>query len=221
MLKTKAGSILSKTALSAIILAGILARAGLFSQSLQLQTLYSFTTISNAFVLVVTTVTIVKITATGGFGPKFAKVRTIALMAILLTGLLYHFLLLPEKLATYPSYDVFAFGNIATHYIAPLGMFAEWLLFDEKGRIGKWMPLAFTVIPLFYFIAASIYGAVGPTIPGKETSYVYFFMDWGKLGAAGVLAWMALLLAGVLCLTYGIYFLDRGLAKRTAGKSSF
>lgn len=220
MNKKTIASLAYKTLLSLIILAGILMRAGLFSQSLQLQTLYSFTTISNFFVLAATATTIAKIAATGGFCQTLANLRTIALMAILLTGLIYHFLLLPEKQATYLDYNVFAFGNIATHYIAPIGMLLDWLLFDEKGRIGKWIPLAFTAVPLLYFVAASVYGALGPNIPGKDTSYVYFFMDWGKLGAAGVLAWAALLLAGVLCLTYGIYFLDRFLAKRAAGKSS-
>jgi len=208
-------SVTYRFVLTIVILPAILDRAGIFSGNLQLHTLYSFTTISNGYIMLVTLITVfITFSSAESIGLKISRLRTIGVMMILMTGLIYHFILLPQKIAENLNYQVFTYGNIVAHYIAPIGMFMDWLLFDRKGRINKWEPLIYTSVPVVYFIIASIYGYYGSTIPNKETSYVYFFMDWGKLGIAGVMKWVLLILICILCLAYLIYFIDYSLAKR-------
>lgn len=209
--------ILWRIVFSVVILTAILDRAGIFSGVLQLQTLYSFTSISGAYILVITLITLLStILFNGNVSERITKARAIGVMMIIITGLVYHFVLLPEKIAENPIYQVFTYGNIGAHYITPICMFMDWLLFDEKGKISKREPLICSVVPFAYFVIFSIYGYYGPTIPGKDTSYVYFFMDWENLGSVGVIKWAVFLLICILCLTYLVYFIDRTLAKKKA-----
>jgi len=209
--------ILWRIVFSVVILTAILDRAGIFSGVLQLQTLYSFTSISGTYILAITLITLLStILFNGNVSERVSKARAIGVMMMIITGLVYHFVLLPEKIAENPFYQVFTYGNIGAHYITPICMFADWLLFDEKGKISKWEPLICSVVPFAYFVIFSIYGYYGATISGKDTSYVYFFMDWGNLGAVGVIKWAVFLLICILCLTYLVYFIDHTLAKKKA-----
>ena len=208
-------SVLWRIIFSVIIITAILDRAGIFSDRSQLQTLFSFTSISGAYVLLITLIPLFNtILSNRNENRRISKARTIGVVVILITGLVYHFILLPEKIAENPDYQIFTYGNICAHYIIPGAMFLDWLLLDEKGKITKWEPLIYSAVPFVYFVIFSVYGYYGSAIPGKDTSYVYFFMDWGKLGVAGVVRWIFVLLIGMLCLTYFIYFIDHALAKR-------
>lgn len=208
-------SIAYELTLSAAIIAGILHRAGIFSPLLQLHTLYSFTTISNGCVMAIMLFTTVKYRLhMKEINPRLARIRYVGVILILITGLVYHFILLPEKVAENPAYQVFTFGNIVAHYIAPIGVFVDWLLFDKKGMVTKREPLICVSVPVLYFIITSLYGYFGSAIPGKGTSYVYFFMDIGALGAIGVLKWVAVIFASILVLVYSVYALDCILANK-------
>ena len=206
-------SLVWRSVFSIIVLTAILDRVGLFSGTTQLQTILSFTSISGIYVLFITLITLYgSITYREKESVIITKARTIGVMMILITGLLYHFILLPEKLAENQHYQVFSYGNIGAHYITPAGMLVDWLLFVEKGKISKWEPLICSGIPFFYFVVFSIYGYFGAAIPGKDTSYAYFFMDWERLGIARVVMWVGILLLCILCLTYFLYFIDCVLA---------
>ena len=172
-------SILFKTIFAVLITVAILLKLGVFHGTFYTYVLFSFTNISSVIVLVVTVVTIVKnIGNECNISIGLSRARTIALILILITGLVYHFVLLPQKLLENPSYDVFTFGNLMAHYIASLGMLLDWLLFDKKGRIWKKEPLVALIIPITYFLIGTVYGLLGPTIGNKNTSYAYFFMDF-------------------------------------------
>lgn len=207
-------SVIYKAVLSISILAAVIARSGIFSSTRQLQTLFSFTTLSNCYVATVALIIAYKILTSGNIGARLLRFRHIGVMMILITGLIYNLILLPQKISENPNYQIFSYGNIVTHYAAPVLTFFDWLLFDKKGSISKWEPLACTSVPFAYFVLASIYGYFGSTIPNKETSYVYFFMDWGQLGFAGVMKWVLLIFGCILALTYLVYLLDYLLAKK-------
>lgn len=207
-------SVLYKIVLSIAVLIAVLDRAGIFNVNKQLQTLYSFTTISNCYIIAIALITALKVLTSGNISSILLRFRYIGVMMILITGVIYHFILLPQKIAENPNYQIFTYGNIVAHYIAPIITFLDWLLFDKKGSITKWEPLIFTSVPLAYFVFASIYGYYGSTIPGKETSYAYFFMDWDALGFTGVMGWVFAILGCILLLTYIVYFLDYLLAKK-------
>lgn len=215
-------SLAYKLVFSALIFLGILHRAGLFSAAHQLHTLYSFTTISNACVLCLTLFAACKHRFfMGNITARFARLTYFCLMMILITGIVYHFVLLPQKIAENPAYQVFTFGNIMAHYIAPIGMLVDWLLFGQKGQLSKKDPLLLACIPLLYFVIATLYGYFGSAIPGKKTSYVYFFMDIEQLGILGVAAWVAAILIFVLLLAYLVYAFDCILAHKQNSQTSY
>lgn len=72
-----------------------------------------------------------------------AIIRGSVLLSILVTGLVFHFILVPQLS------DYFVGGidlvNHLTHTIAPLGFILDWLLFDRKGQL-KLADLPFWVI---------------------------------------------------------------------------
>lgn len=198
-------SCIYKTILSVLLLAGILARAGLFGDELKLETFYSFTTISNFFILIITFIAIYD-----AFHDRASsyKVRFLGVIMILVTGIVYHFILLPEKLIENPNYTVLTYGNIMAHYIAPCAFFMDWLLFDEKGKLTKKGLLLYTLVPISYFMITTLYGYISSLVSGKEVSYVYFFMDFNKLGVGGVFKWCSIILLAYMTLVYFIYFID-------------
>ena len=197
-----------KIVLALVIITGIFSRAGLFGPRLQLHTLYSFTSLANSYIFILTLATVF-----AGASPALARFRSVGVVLILITGFVYHFVLLPQKIAENPAYNVTAYGNIAVHYIVPLGMLLDWLLFDKKGTIKKRDPLIWLSLPAAYFIFSSLYGLWGAAVLGREPTYSYFFMDFGKLGIAGVFRWIFLIFAGLLLLSYAVYFLDHKMAK--------
>lgn len=207
-------SVAFKCVFAAVILTGILSRIGIFSGNLTLHTLCSFTMISNSYVFFITVITMMKTRYVfADFHLILSKLRLIGVMMILITGLVYHFILLPQKLAENPDYQIFTYGNIVVHYITPACMLLDWLLFDVKGKLSKWEPLIYVIVPFLYFIIASIYGYIHSKAPYGQNAYVYFFMDFGKFGLAGVLQWTYLILICVLCLVYLIYYIDYTLAE--------
>jgi len=92
-----------KLILIALVITGIMHRAGLFGGPLALHTLFSLTSISNAYVTVIAIIALInthkslnKMTA------ALSRARTIGVMIALLTGIGYHFFLLPQKFLENP-----------------------------------------------------------------------------------------------------------------------
>lgn len=208
-----------KMVLALMALTGILDRAGIFTGNLQLFTLLSFTTISNICVMLISLFTAIKYTLhQKDFSLALAKTRYIVVVMLLVTGIVYHFVLLPAKMMANPSYQVFTIGNIAAHYITPVGLLGDWLLFDKKGTIKKWEPLVCAAAPALYLTIALIYGYYGPPISGMGTSYVYFFMDVEKIGTMGVVKYIVAILVCILALAYSVYAADYFLAQPSKWK---
>ena len=213
-MKTKV-SFYYKLIFSAVILISIIDRAGIFALTIKPYSFFSFTSISNICVLAVTLY--------GAFAgrrsldditPRFARIQYLCLIMILITGIVYSFILLPEKLANNPNYKFFTIPNIVGHYVAPVGMLIDWLLFGKKGQLTKREPIICICVPLLYCVIAIIYGNIGPEIPGLNSSYVYFFMDPAVSGWSGVIIWTLAMLAGIVLLTLAFYVLDRKMAHK-------
>lgn len=135
-------------------------------------------------------------------------------MLILTTGLIYHFVILPESISQDSNYNVFLYHNIVGHYVVPLGMFIDWLLFDDKGHISRKEPLICLSIPIVYFLLYIIYYTVGSLIKSSNLSAIYFFMDVNTLDYIHLIKWALALLLCILLVNYSIYFLDKFLYKK-------
>ena len=213
-MKTKV-SFYYKLIFSAVILISIIDRAGIFALTIKPYSFFSFTSISNICVLAVTLYGVFAgRRSLDDITPRFARIQYLCLIMILITGIVYSFILLPDKLANNPDYKFFTIPNIVGHYVAPVGMLIDWLLFGKKGQLTKREPIICICVPLLYCVIAIIYGNIGPEIPGLNSSYVYFFMDPAVSGWSGVIIWTLAMLAGIVLLTLAFYVLDRKMAHK-------
>ena len=129
---------------------------------------------------------------------------------IWVTHLIYHFILLPSarrggvKLADTADERV---GNVFVHYVTPLLVVLQWLLWADKSNLTVLSALAWLIIPLLYFIFAMLRARTGRPIGNTSLLYPYPFLDLPALGAkefrkriavmAGFFFILGLFLAGI------------------------
>jgi len=113
-----------------------------------------------------------------------AVVRGSVMLAIVVTGLVFHFLLVPY----YPDFfgEGLSFRDHLTHTIVPLGYVLDWLFFDRKKQMLFIDIGYFLIYPFLYWLFSVSRGAV-------TGFYPYYFMDVGNLGFSAVLLWLFIL----------------------------
>lgn len=99
---------------------------------------------------------------------------------------LVYWLVLSPRIAD-PHYNPYVPDNLLLHYVTPLLVIGDWLLFDRKGIYKVYAPFLWLAGPvlymLFIFIRAPLYGVIGTT----GSRYPYFFMNldvlsWRRFG---------------------------------------
>ena len=107
-----------------------------------------------------------------------AAVRGAVAMSILLTMVVYHFMLAgSHAYVLEESFSYMRAANWLVHYITPTLMVLDFLLLGERESIGALAPVCWTVVPLCYLIFALIRGLSGVPIGGMNSAYAYFFID--------------------------------------------
>ena len=147
-------------------------------------------------------------------------VKGAVVQCIVITGLIYHFMLNGAMeagvgaVAEVTMTDILA--NTLVHYVVPIMTFVDYLLFTPKGRI-KWQhPFAWLILPsvyvVFVLIRAEVSTAMFAGFSGMSR-YPYPFVDVDLYGLGMVLLMVGAILLGFLILGYVIYALDRILGK--------
>jgi len=134
-----------------------------------------------------------------------AIIRGGVLLYILVTGIIFHVLLVPAL----PEYfaEGVAFRHHITHTIAPVGFMLDWLLFDRKGRM-LFSDLKYWLIyPLLYWLGSVTYGQFSGIYP-------YFFLAIGEIGLAAGLIWLLLMTTFFIMLGLLIIWIDRRVAAK-------
>lgn len=111
----------------------------------------------------------------------------VAAQGILLTMMVYHFLLAGGAFSM-SLFDgqLMNIANLLVHYVVPLMMIVDFLLLSGRQRLSRAAPLCWTLFPLAYLSFAMIHGLSGrPVWEGATTSYTYFFLDPGAAGLTG------------------------------------
>lgn len=118
--------------------------------------------------------------------PQLLRLKGGVTMAIMITLLVYHFMLAP--IVDTPA-DYWNIRNFLVHYIAPLGLILDTLLLDIKKPYKLFDPLSWSLFPLAYFAFAIFNGMLMKiAIPGaKDSPYAYFFINVNKFGLQKVL----------------------------------
>jgi hypothetical protein len=117
---------------------------------------------------------------------------------IVAVGAVYHALLA----ATHDPEGLGVLSNIGMHTLVPLGVLALWLAAAPKDPLRYRGPLVWTLWPLGYAGYALLRGTFDGVFP-------YFFLDPGKLGIGGLLAYVAAL---------GIFFMAAGALLVVTGR---
>lgn len=141
-----------------------------------------------------------------GHNEAICKIKGAATMAIMVTGVVYHFLL---KDTSDPTF--FTLDNIIVHYIVPIMFVLDWLIFDKKKSLTILDPLTWIIIPLVYLTYALIRGAI--VGPNNELQYAYFFIDVNQYGYGGVLLWAIGLTILFVAFGYFMWFIDKIIIK--------
>jgi hypothetical protein len=140
-----------------------------------------------------------------------------ATIAILVTFLVFHFIIRP--FLTGPDFSEYPFGvgSILCHYVTPLWFLADYLAFDKKGSYKILDPLGWVLIPTAYYLYVTVYSALGGRFDAGEnlSRYPYFFLNPEIMGRWGVVLAVIIILTGMTLLSYGLIALDRILYRKT------
>lgn len=137
-----------------------------------------------------------------GHNEVIKKIKGAATIGILITGVVYHFLLGDTS-----SEGYFHLDNIIVHYIVPLMFVLDWILFDKRKGVKTLDPLTWLLLPATYLVYALIRGA----IVGSEAKlqYAYWFIDVNELGYSGVLVWAIILTVAFTIVGYLMWLFDK------------
>ncbi len=132
-----------------------------------------------------------------------------AVLWILVTGIVYHFML--SGLVHFQGLT--AFAVLALHYVTPLGLVANWLIFEKKGRYRYIFTLYWLSYPLLYLL--------GSWIRGWLTGfYPYWFLNPAQSypEGAGSVRTVLMIVAGLFLAFYFIglliVFTDSMISRR-------
>jgi len=92
--------------------------------------------------------------------------KSCALLWILITGVVFHFML--SKF--YKPEGVFAYSNFILHYVSPVGMLLNWLVFEEKGGYKYRYFLFWVAYPILYVIVSQFRALI-------DGFYPYWFVN--------------------------------------------
>ncbi|NIJ08854.1 hypothetical protein FHS31_002478 [Sphingomonas vulcanisoli] len=98
--------------------------------------------------------------------------------------------------------------NALLHDAVPLLTIGAWLMLAEKGRLRRRDPWLIAIFPIVYLGYALIRGATGGFYP-------YPFIDPGRIGWAGVTAYVLAISAAFLIFGHLLVLLDGYLARRS------
>lgn len=146
-------------------------------------------------------------------GERALRVKGGVVTAILITFLVYHFMLAPIA----ADKDYYNIENFICHYILPLGILLDTLVFDAF-TYRPYHPPLWSLVPAVYFGFAVLNGVwFRIPIPGRTSAYPYFFVDIDKYGILPVMGYCVVILAAYIALGYllmgGLYLLRRRTAR--------
>jgi len=135
---------------------------------------------------------------------KLGKVRSYlsisALVGIMITGLVYNLVLIPN--VEYISLSTYS--NFITYLVSPLLALANFLVFEKKGDLTIkhiWVGMIF---PLAYWIITVFIGGLFDFAP-------YFFMSPTDIGWLMTFVWLGIILAVIALLGLMLIVVDRVL----------
>lgn len=206
-------SVVFKALTAAAATLGILLQCGFFSGKLDFSVLTYFTLMSNIGTAIYFTVAAIVEYRTGK--APLPALRGALQMCMTVTGVVYHMMLAGR----FEMQGTLALSNTLLHYVCPICVNLNWLLFEQKGVFTWKMALVWELAPLAYSVFVYIAVACGAILGPYGQAYPYYFMDPSQVGGIGILLLVDLVM-GIAFLVMGLAIvgLDRLLGRRTAAK---
>lgn len=139
----------------------------------------------------------------------YPVVRGACTICIIITFLIYNFVLKPQMFKMGSGYDANNLFDLIVHTIFPLMVFFDYLLFEEKGKYKYINCLYWAIIPILYAIFVYIKVLVFNSPFGKDSRFPYFFLDIDKLGTLGVIKWIIIIVLLEIVLSLIYIFIDK------------
>jgi hypothetical protein len=172
-----------------LCLAGNLDLLGIFSGKFNVSVLLYYTTQSNVLCLVwfgfllarsLSDMTSQGKTGSCSYNERFSAMVTIS---ITVTMVIFWVMLAP----TMDAEALWIFSSLQPHLFTPLLMIVDYILFTNPGKLTRRDPLYFALVPLSYWLQATILGLSGVIYRTDETTGVairfpYFFIDYDQSG---------------------------------------
>jgi hypothetical protein len=129
----------------------------------------------------------------------FRKIKGATIVATILMMFVYNFILVQYLRTNIPSYQIYSIKDIFIHFLSPIIILADYLLFDEKGLFEYRDAFFFMNYLLVYFVYLVVYELLGGRfiISGVETIYPYFFLNIEQQGI-----WLTLLISLMIALVF-------------------
>ena len=132
------------------------------------------------------------------------------IICILLTMVVYHFILIPYALKMNP-YQSLKIPDCIFHYIMPFMVLVDWLIFDEKNAFKWYDPLLWVILPYIYIVIIFIQAQYDfiERATNHINRYIYIFLDVGTIGTKNVLSNILSLTVSFIIIGYFIYGFDK------------
>ena len=215
--KSKALSIAWKLALLAFATWGLLDGSGILAGHYLSAFPNMFTNVSNLFAwayFACAAVWLVVRRADDDAVTFAPTVKYTAMVSLVVTMLIAHFMLFDAMFQN----GQLVLHLVVLHYVVPIMALLDWLLFDEKGRMPLWGPLAWMSLVLAYLAVVMVrVGLLGHDMGGGTTAdvtrYPYTFLDPALSGAGGVALFCLSMLVAFVALGFVMVGIDRLLAR--------
>lgn len=219
MIKNRKAQLVYLAAACTVGIIGILASTGLFEADFRWDFYIYFTNASNYLCVAVMLAELWQVlhSSEDGYIRALPRLKFMGLVGILLTFVMFNVIMAPSKSATY----LLSVRSLSLHIFIPILYMLDWFLFYERKKITWKYPLFALVFPISYLAFVLIHAAA----LGFDSSilcyakdapliYPYFFLNYDELGAGGLIAWVAIIISGLVCAGYLFYLLDRIFIKK-------
>lgn len=228
-LRYRPAALLYRLFTALVICTGIIRLAGLWGPEPVGATFTFFTTQSNVLCLVwivfLVGVTIRDLSRDGsrGLSAPSPRISATVMMAITVTMLVYVVVLAPTAFEqSGGDYQPFGLTDLLVHVFGPLLVVGDWLIFQPKGKLRRFDPLLWTILPYAYVVYVYVWVAAGQDF-GEDKRYPYPFLNVDAIGIGGVVLWLVGLTVALVAVGYFYFGLDRLLSRQrdrgTAGIS--
>ena len=214
MIKNRTAQLIFESIYIGISIIAVLASLGLFEMTYRWDFYIHFTNLSNYLCIVIMLIELCDTAKkrNDSYVSTLPVLKFIALLGILLTFIIYNFVLAPQR----DLKDSFVVASMTLHIILPLMFTFDFILFYEHGKLKWYYPIMSAIFPLLYaafvYIHAAIYKFDSSIYyPGRKDPFIYpyFFLNLDKYGVAGVIRNILIILVVFVVFGYVIFLVDR------------